>query len=412
MRTNLLRILTALLIAVCIAGCEFSLSRLPLFKDNFEDGDLSIPPPGWGDPGGIYDSKTTYKHPISENQTLDLWGPLEGYDQQARNGLYHFLVGDEADGGIRPNAISYDIFPHFSTYSDTLDIVEGRVGYFDLMGLVPGDPFLKAGISLHFLNRYVEYEAMLVLRSGSGLTEYGPYGPMGLHHVEIVNIDWDASPKPRFDLYMNGKLLGACMEFIQPVASFTQFDVYNIHRGRVYYDNILMVVDEVIPCLPEPPPPPEPPALPPVSITPTPSPSPTATPTPRATSTETPTPTPADLIVTALQNLNCRAGTTTQFDVLHILMQGETARVLAMNQARTWSYLEIPDKDLRCWAWRGLLEDTQGDPNRAPVTAEPNTPTPSPTSLACAADLPEDLCVESGGSWDSEAVGAPSCICP
>ncbi len=144
----------------------------------------------------------------------------------------------------------------------------------------------------------------------------------------------------------------------------------------------------------------------------TPTPYPTVTPSSEATATETTTPTPADLIVTVLQNLNCRAGTTTQFDVLHILMQGETARLRAMNQARTWSYLEIPDRDLHCWAWRGSLEDTQGDPNRAPVTAEPDTPTPSPTSLACAADLPEDLCVESGGIWDSEAVGSPGCICP
>jgi hypothetical protein len=407
MRRSLLRTLTAFLIAVSITGCEFSLSRPPLFKDDFEDGDLSYPAPGWGDPGGIYDRKINKQDPGA----LDLWGPLEGYDQQARNGLYHFLVGDEADGGIRPNAISYSIIPDSSTSSDNPNILEARVGYFDLMGLVPGDPLLKAGISLHFLNRHQSNDTMVVLRSGSGLTEYGPYFQMALYHMEIKNIDWDAGPKPRFDLYVNGDLLGECMEFIQPVASFTQLDVYHIHRGRAWYDNILMVVAEVIPCLPEPPPP-EPPALPPVSITPTPSPSPTATPPPRATDTETPTPTPADLIVTALQNLNCRAGTTTQFDVLHILMQGETARVLAMNQARTWSYLDIPDRDLRCWAWRGSLEDTQGDPNRAPITAEPDTPTPSPTSLACAADLPEDLCVESGGSWDSEAVGAPSCICP
>jgi hypothetical protein len=36
-------------------------------------------------------------------------------------------------------------------------------------------------------------------------------------------------------------------------------------------------------------------------------------------STTTATPTATDLIVTALQNLNCRTGRTTQFDILHIL---------------------------------------------------------------------------------------------
>jgi hypothetical protein len=408
----LLRTLTTFLIAVAIAGCEFSLSRPPLFEDDFEDGDLSIPPPGWGDPGGIYDRKTCFGNSFRGEYSLELWGPLEGYDQQARNGLYHFLVGDEADGGIRPNAISYSVIPDSSTYSDDPSILEARVAYFDLMGHVPGDPLLRAGISLHFLNRHQTDDTMVVLRSGSGLTEYGPTFQMALYHIEIKNIDWDASPTPKFDLYINGDLVGSCLTFIQPVASFTQLDVYNIHRGRCWYDNILMVVDRVIPCLDEPPPPPEPPALPPVSVTP--SPTPTVTPSPRATATETPTPTPADLIVTALQNVNCRAGTTTQFDVLHILMAGETARVLAMNQARTWSYLEIPGADLHCWAWRGALEDTQGDPNRAPVTAEPPTPTPSPTAtkIACAAELPEDLCLESGGTWDSEAVGAPECICP
>jgi hypothetical protein len=400
-----------LLLSLAIIGCEFRITRAPLFKDNFDDNDLSIPPPGWGDAGGIYVRKTSVGT-FPNEYYLDIWGPLEGYAQQARNGLYHFLVGDEVDGGIRPNSISFDIIPDFSGNPDHMGYLGGHIGYFDLMGHVSGDPFLKAGISIHFLNRFQEQDTMISVRTGSGIEMYGPYGPMGLYHIEMSNIDWSVGPRPRYDLIVNGDLLGSCLDFIQPVASLTQVDVYNIDSGRAMYDNIRMEVDEVIPCLPEPP---QPPALPPVTVEPTITPTLitilTAPPTPTATPTPTTSP---DIIVTALENLNCRAGTTAQFDVLHILMQGETAKVLGVNASLTWAYLEIPDRDLRCWAWRGGLEDTQGDPDRAPVTREPNTPTPTSTAtpIVCTPDLPENLCVESGGTWSGGAAEAPVCTCP
>jgi hypothetical protein len=405
MRNRIFLVLFNLIVVLAIGSCEFRLTRAPLFKDNFDDNNLSVPPPGWGDPGGIYVRKASVGN-FPNEYYLDIWGPIEGYGQQARNGLYHFLVGDEADGGIQPNSISFDIIPDFSANPDIMGYLGGHIGYFDLIGRVSGDPSLKAGISIHFINRFQEQDTLISVRTGSGLEQYGPYGPIGLYHVEMKNIDWNVGPKPRYDLIVNGDLLGSCLEFIQPVESFTQLDVYNIDSGRAMYDNILMEVDEVVPCLPEPP---QPPALPPVTI------EPTLTPSPSTTPTGTPTPTlSSDIIVTALENLNCRAGTTTQFEVLHILTQGETAKVLGVNASLSWAYLDILDEDLHCWAWRGGLEDTQGDPDRAPITKEPDTPTPSPTytPVACAPDLPEDVCVESGGTWSGGAAGAPMCTCP
>jgi hypothetical protein len=66
-----------------------------------------------------------------------------------------------------------------------------------------------------------------------------------------------------------------------------------------------------------------------------------------------------------------------------------------------------------CWA-ASLYLKLFGDEEKLKVCIEPElpTPVPSPTLLICASDLPEDLCLASGGKRATPATQAPYCACP
>jgi len=142
-----------------------------------------------------------------------------------------------------------------------------------------------------------------------------------------------------------------------------------------------------------------------------PSDTPTVTPTVTPTPTETPTPTRETTIIRAIMDLTCRAGTTRDHQDKGYFMEGETAEVIAVNSDLTHALIPNPQWGGFCWVWLGGTKTESGDPSQAPVTATPPPVTPTPTTLVCSEDLPEDLCAQSGGTWIESLTRAPYCDC-
>jgi hypothetical protein len=138
------------------------------------------------------------------------------------------------------------------------------------------------------------------------------------------------------------------------------------------------------------------------------------TPTPTSTPTETPTPTPEELVCVyeALQNSNCRASDYSEALQISILMQGETAELLALNPEFSHGQFDLGQG--ACWIWLGLLEgpDNPFANCDVPVLDPTPQPTDTPTPLVCTPDLGREDCEASGGTWSGELVGKPGCICP
>ena len=158
--------------------------------------------------------------------------------------------------------------------------------------------------------------------------------------------------------------------------------------------------------LPDVEPPPWNPAIPPMPTTP-PVPSPTPTPTP------TPSPTPAVCIYTALQNANCRESDYVTSAQIAILMQGDSAELIALNPTFTHGKFELQNQQ-QCWIWLALMD---GPPNPygtcdVPVVEPPPAPTDTPTPPVCVPELDQVTCELSGGTWSESLTRAPYCICP
>jgi SH3-like domain-containing protein len=77
----------------------------------------------------------------------------------------------------------------------------------------------------------------------------------------------------------------------------------------------------------------------------TPSPTPTPTNTPAATRTPTPSPTPVpqQAIIPGTQNINLRAGPSTNDAIVLVLQPGTTLTVLGFNDERTWAQVRLAD---------------------------------------------------------------------
>lgn len=107
---------------------------------------------------------------------------------------------------------------------------------------------------------------------------------------------------------------------------------------------------------------------------------PTGTPTTAAAS-ETPEDVCAQpVMLKAIRNLNCRAGSNPAFLILGSFMEGETAVVQAFNPSQTWAYIENPAYQGEfCWVWMNYTEIYQGDPDCADTRQDPPTPTPTKT---------------------------------
>lgn len=117
------------------------------------------------------------------------------------------------------------------------------------------------------------------------------------------------------------------------------------------------------------------------------------------------------VVITALQDLNCRQGTSQLFPIRGTLFEGAQAVVQALNPSLTWAYIENPSSaGSYCWVWMGQAEITEGDPACAPTRADPEPPAATPS--ACRRELPQDQCLATGGTWTFSAAGAPFCTCP
>jgi CSLREA domain-containing protein len=144
-------------------------------------------------------------------------------------------------------------------------------------------------------------------------------------------------------------------------------------------------------------------------------PPPTAVPTRTPTLPPSPSPTssPEQCVYTTLQNANCRASDYVESAQIAVLLQGESAELIALNPAFTHGKFELQSQQ-QCWIWLGLMD---GPPNPygtcgVPVVAPPPKPTETSTPPACSSDLDRETCELSGGTWNESTATAPYCVCP
>jgi hypothetical protein len=91
--------------------------------------------------------------------------------------------------------------------------------------------------------------------------------------------------------------------------------------------------------------------------------------------------------ITASQNLNCRFGPATVYDVIGYLTAGETAAIIGRNSPSTWVQIQNPDRAGGCWV--AVSGGTvAGDLSTVAVVAAPPTPTPAPTAVATGTPTP------------------------
>jgi CSLREA domain-containing protein len=153
-----------------------------------------------------------------------------------------------------------------------------------------------------------------------------------------------------------------------------------------------------------PPPPREPPPT-------QPSPSPTASPTPTPTPTVTPTPTAEVCIYQALQNVNCRSSDYKESAQIAILLQGETAELIALNPEFTHGKFELQNQQ-QCWIWLSLMGGPTNPFGSCGVPVVDPPPKPTDTPFPCSPDMEKEACEASGGTWSPGVPGHPDCMCP
>jgi uncharacterized protein YraI len=160
-------------------------------------------------------------------------------------------------------------------------------------------------------------------------------------------------------------------------------------------------------------PPPEPavapsPAPASAASTATPEPSPTASPLPSAVRTS------GTLQVRAVGSVRIRSGPGTQYAILGLLSEGQTARVIGRNADASWWQVEIPTTGGAGWVTAEFVE-FMGDASQVPVageaaltaTASP-TSTPTPTRTATArASLTPTVTVTSTPTQTATATARP-----
>ncbi len=128
------------------------------------------------------------------------------------------------------------------------------------------------------------------------------------------------------------------------------------------------------------------------------------------TPTSTPEPPAGVCLYTAVRNINCRASDYQESLQVDILMQGETAELLALNPEFTHGKFELDHG--QCWIWLGLLEGPENPYGTCGVPVVDPPPPPTATPQTCTADLDEDACIASGGYWPAAGLDNPYCICP
>lgn len=123
--------------------------------------------------------------------------------------------------------------------------------------------------------------------------------------------------------------------------------------------------------------------------------------------TSTPTVNPLIPSVTALENLNCRAGPGSVYKIDDTLMAGKTAPVEGRNDLSTWWYIYLENHKRHCWVW-GYKAEFIGDVNQVPILDTP--PTPIPDKPFCSAFIDEKTCeLNPSCRWVSSVSRTPYC---
>jgi hypothetical protein len=104
-----------------------------------------------------------------------------------------------------------------------------------------------------------------------------------------------------------------------------------------------------------------------------------ATSLPSLTATPSVTPTPPPPLVNVSGNTNCRAGNATVYDLVFVLMVGQTAEVVGRDAYGQYWVIRDPSHPAdTCWLW-GRYATVTGDWSALPIVTPPPTPTPPPS---------------------------------
>jgi len=85
---------------------------------------------------------------------------------------------------------------------------------------------------------------------------------------------------------------------------------------------------------------------------------------------------PEKIIVTGLQNANCRKGGGNQYDIVDTLMKDQSAEAVAMSEDGFYVKIVGPYLKIECWVWLKLVNVEQGDLKSLPVLPYPPPPEP------------------------------------
>jgi len=95
--------------------------------------------------------------------------------------------------------------------------------------------------------------------------------------------------------------------------------------------------------------------------------------------TDTLTPSPAVPMAKVTITTNCRSGPTTAYDVLGILIAGESAQVVGRSLLTDTMIIRLPSRpDITCWLW-AQNASVAGNISSLPIIPIPSTPTPKAT---------------------------------
>ena len=122
-----------------------------------------------------------------------------------------------------------------------------------------------------------------------------------------------------------------------------------------------------------------------------------------------------DCIYEAIKNSHCRESDFNQAPVVEILMQGETAALVALNPENTYGKFALQSGE-RCWIALNLMTP-QGNTEDCPVPVEnplqiPEEKEPQKKKTTCKSSLDEAACKKAGGTWVGGVTEAPHCSCP
>ena len=122
---------------------------------------------------------------------------------------------------------------------------------------------------------------------------------------------------------------------------------------------------------------------------------------------------PTAPLANATQNANCRSGPSLEYDIITILLAGQTAEITGRSADSNWWVLDPGLGDKTCWISSSVVE-ISGDVSGLAVIAAPPmpvqiiTPTPTPTVAAPVDDTPPSF-YSTGVSPDSILTDGTGC---